>query len=219
MSENTSNGEQKVTQERNEAGFIKQEMEISKRVAKPGEKGQNEKVGDITYWVPDLEAFKLGSIELDKLDDDGLPIYKQDVHNWVYGAILAATKANVRNKLVSGTASFKEGSAAPSTLAELIAEGERGGTGEALKRIAELKKTWGEWVDSLKKSAAATKMLRGYFASADNLALQPQDNKDKFAKYLTDFAATRTSEFLVANQKYLDGLLSACKAQQEAEDF
>lgn len=211
--------DKKVAQERNEAGFIKQQMEISKRVAKQGEKGENIKVGEITYFVPDLESFNLDKLELDSIDDDGLPTYKDSRHNWLYGAVLAATKSNVRNKLVTGTASFKDGQTAPFDFDTLTAEGERGGSGEALKRIAELKRIWGAYVDGLKKSAAASKMLKGFFASADNLALQPQENKDKFLAYVTTFIGEQPADFLVANQKYLDNLLSACKGAVEAEDF
>src|ERR1700746_3630378 len=133
--------EQTQTQEapkqvKNEAGFIQQLLAISKRVMKAGEaKGQNEKVGDVTYFVPELAAFDI-TAEVEEIDEDGLPIYKSEKANWVYGCILAAVKANVRSKLVSGTASFKEGLAAPFDLTTLMAEGERGGSGEALKKLA-----------------------------------------------------------------------------------
>lgn len=205
-------------QVKNEAGFIAQTMEISKRVAKPGEKGENVKVGDVAYFVPELEAFGVQGPEQDSLDDDGLPIYKDARHNWLYAAVLNAVKVNIRNKLVSGTASWKEGATAPTNLEALMAEGQ-GQTGEALKRIAELKRKWAEWVAGLKKSSAAEKMLRGYFASADNLALQTQTNKDKFLAYLTDFIGTQEEGYLVSNQRYLDSLLTACKSDVAADDF
>jgi hypothetical protein len=194
-------------------------MTISKK-----ESNKYVEVGKISYYCPTLEAFGYQpELALDAegrpLIEEGLPVYKTDSDNWLMGAVHAAVKALVRNRLVSGTAVLKPGLSIPATMADLTAESERTGNGAYLKVIADLRKQFGAWVASLGKSQGAQALLTSLFANKSALAVQSPDNKAKMAGYIADFAASLEPEQLEAGQRYLQGLLDTCAADVDADDF
>ena len=194
-------------------------MDVSKK-----ENGAYVKVGEVEYYVPTLEAFGIAAQRsADKegkpLEEDGLPVYSTDEQAWLQAAIHSAVKANIRNKLVSGTAELKPGHSIPATLAELTAPSEGAASGAYLKQLVELKKLFSAWVASLGKSAGATQLLIGLFSNKASLATQTTANKEKMAAYIADFAEQLDAEALAGGQRYLQSLLDVCSAEIEADDF
>ena len=199
----------------------KLEIEVNKK----GASGKYEPVGKVDIFCPTLEEFGLtAEVAVDKdgaaMEEDGLPVYKADAINWLQGAVLAAVKAQARNRLVSGTATLKDGAAIADTLEALIAEGERGaGSAAALAAIRELKTKFGAYVAGLGKSAAAQTLLTTLFGNKTALAMQSEANKQKMAGYISSFAETLEAEALASGQRYLQSLLDNCEGVVEAEDF
>lgn len=103
-------------------------LEVSKLEA-----GEYKKVGSIEVPVFSLADFGLDIAETGA-DEDGLLKYENNKVQYVYEALLAATKAAARNKLVSGTASLKPGSKIAQTVEELIAKAERSSAALAISR-------------------------------------------------------------------------------------
>ncbi len=194
-------------------------IEVNKKVG-----GKFEKVGAVDIYVPTLEAAGF-TPERQKDDagndvmEDGLPVYKTDAHNWIQGAMLAQVKAQARNKLVSGTAALKDGQAIATDWPTLTAEGERGGNGDALAVVREVKEAFKKHVATLNKSQKAQETLVTLFASKQSLALQSPENKAKMAQYVADFAETLEEPQMARYMKYLEAINAACEVGEEVEDF
>lgn len=202
---------------KNEAGFAQTKIEIAKKV---GDK--REKVGEVIIYVPTLEAFGIAA-EVSSIDDDGLPIYKDDKQDFLFSAIVAAVKAKARNSLVSGTADLKAGNTIATNFTELLAEGTRGGGAEALAVVRELKAKMGFWLASVEKKSAGTQaFINGLFANRQALSLQSETNRGKMVEYINRFAewlADDNLELLEKGQKYVNSLLEAAQAATSADDF
>lgn len=199
--------------------------QLNIEVSKKGPDGKYVKQGDVAIFCPTLEEFGFqAEVAQDKegkpMEEDGLPVYKEDAANWLQGSVLAAVKAQARNRLQPGTALLKDGAVIADTLEALIAEGERGaGSAAALAAIRELKTKFVTWVAGLGKSAAAQAQLVTLFGSKVALALQPEGNKQKMAGYVATFAETLDAESLEKGQRYLQSLLDTCEASVEVNDF
>ena len=187
-------------------------MVVSKKVD-----GKFAEVGKLVFFAPALADFGIEA-PVTGADDEGVPTYATDALNWLQRSILAATKAQIRNKLVSGTADLKDGQTIPETLADLCAESE-GGSGAALEAIRAIKALWAKWVAASGKSAAAQTMLVTFFGNKQALATQSEATKGKVVGYIADFCGTLTEEQLTAGQRYIDSILGVASSVVEAEDF
>lgn len=199
------------------AAFAAIQIEVNKKV-----NGKYEKIGEQTIHVPTLHAiFPNLVIATDKdgneVIEDGLPVYTDDKANYVQGSILAAVKAQARNKLVDGK--VKAGQVIASNWEELLAEGERVGNPDALAAIREAKAAFAQYVVSLGKSEGAQNTLTTLFASKQALGLQDQKNKDKMAKYVEEFAITLDEAQMNRFMKYLESVSKACEPSVEIDDF
>ena len=205
-------------------GFQSVQIEVNKKEKVAG-KNEYKKVGDAVIFVPLLSAFgiptkpALDDRQAAILDDDGLPVYDDDKLNWLQGSVVAAVKAMARNRLKPGTAELKDGLKIAETFEELLTAADRSNSGAALVAIRELKNLFGEWVAKLGKSAAAQQTLKTLFNSKESLALQSEVNRTKMAQYISDFAETLDEARLAKSEKFLQGLLDACAANVDADDF
>ena len=206
-------------------GFQSAQIEVNEKIIKAG-KAEYKLLGKVTIYIPLLSAFGITTEQAkdDKgvvlFDDDvGLPVYTDEKLNWLQGSIVAACKAMARNRLKPKTCEVKDGVKIAETFEELLAAADRGNSGAALVAIRELKTKFGEWVATLGKSAAAQQTLKTLFNAKDSLALQSETNRDKMAQYVSDFAATLDEATLAKSEKYLQGLLDACAANVDADDF
>ena len=194
-------------------------MDVSTKIA-----NKFSKVGEVTIHCPTLDSLdqpfeRMIDAQGNEVMEDGLPVYKLDQHNWVQGAILAQVKAQARNKLVSKTATLKEGATIATDWASLTAEGERGGNGDALAARREVINLFAAYVKNLQKSDKAQDTLNQLFKNAASLSLQSVENKGKMEAYVSDFAATLTDEQTARYMKYLESISAACEETTEADDF
>ena len=162
-------------------------MEVSKKVD-----GAYEKQGEVQVWYPLLNELGL-TVEADKTDDEGFPVYSDDKVQYVFDAVLAAVKAQARNKLVSGTATLKAGLSIAASVEELLESG-GGNRGQALAIIREFQTAFKNWLPSTGKSAAVQSLALTYCKNREALALADEGRKAKFGVYLTDFASQLSAE-------------------------
>lgn len=198
--------------------FAQVKIDVSKK-----ENGKFNKVGEQTIYVPllaDILQFVTSPIKKDEkgneVMEEGIPVYESDEANYVQGALLASVKAQVRNRMIPGTATLKDGQKIPTTWAELCAEGVRDGSGLALAR--EFKATFADWVKTQGLSEAASNTLVTLVSNKSALALQNEGVKAKVAARLGAFAESLSPEAL---EKFMRPLEAATEATQatEAVDF
>lgn len=217
MSTVDNTAEAAVTTSNVAEGFASLQIEVNEKV-----NGKYSKIGEQTIFVPTLHAiFPNLVIAKDKdnneVYEDGLPVYTDDKANYVQGSILAAVKAQARNKLVKGK--LKAGQAIASTWEALLAEGERVGNPDALAAIREAKADFAKHVAGLGKSEGAQNTLTTLFGSKQALSLQTPENKAKMAKYVEEFAISLDEAKMARYMKYLESVAKACEATEEVDDF
>lgn len=206
-------------------------MEVSKTVKK-GDKSERQKVGEITAHVPMMDeivkyaaAAEQAAATDDKgkpimgadgkpalaVDDDGLPIFVTDEANWLFGAVVAAVKMQARNKLVSGTATLKDGQTIPTNWAELVAEGARS-NGAALAALRDCVADFTKYVGTLGKKESTAQTIITLFKNREALALQSDTMKGKIREYVEAFAATLTEEQIERYDRPISRVLETCQA-------
>jgi hypothetical protein len=130
--------------------------------------------------------------------------------------VLAAVKAQARNKLVSGTATLKAGLSIAETVEQLLESGGR--SGEALANRREFLAAFKAWLPSLGKSESFQAMLVTLASNAEALALQDENKRTKFAGFLADFAETLNAEQASKFSNTLTKLSEACESSAEDWD-
>ena len=182
-------------------------MEVNKK-----EGGKYVKQGEVTIYVPTLKAVGL-DVEPLKLDDTGLPDYETEAQNFLFGCVLAAAKADARNKLEPGTATVREGAKIAETLEELMAVGERGG--EALKVYRAMVNDFKAYLTTTGKKEAVQNYLSDLVSNRKALTSANQKAKDAISTYLADFATKLTEEKQVAYLRPLISVSEACSASMD----
>lgn len=167
-------------------------MEVSKKEDVAG-KPQYVKQGEVEIFYPTLEDFGIAAAFAEKPEDDeGFPCYKDAKMQYAFDAILAAVKAQARNKLVSGTATLKDGQKIATTLDELL-ESNTANRGDALAAVREMLAAFKVWLATTGKKEAVQAAVYSLAANRTGLALQSADKKAKFMVYLSDFAGKLTA--------------------------
>ena len=187
------------------------EMEVNTK-----ENGQYKLVGKVDVFYPTLKELGF-DVEPSKESEDGFPIYADDRHQYVFEGVVAAVKAQARNKLQSGTATLKDGLNIAETIEELLASG--GNTGEALKVLREMLAGFKAWLPSTGKSAAVQAAVYDLVSNRKTIALQAQDKKEKLRGYLANFASSLTAEQAAAWASNLMKLDEACNAVDALDDM
>lgn len=200
-------------------------MEVSKTVNK-----KRTGVGDIVVTTPllaDILPFVAASaVDVKAMEEaskdkdfDGLPIYVSDEANWVFGAMLAAVKAGARNKLVSGTATLKDGLSIPTDWPSLVAEGIRSGAA-ALENLRAVKTSFAAYVATLGKTESTAQTIVSLFNNKTALMTQTEAMRTKMAKYVEDYAATLNEADMERFTKPIDSILEVCATSvQVGDDF
>ena len=196
-------------------------IEVNKKVA-----GKYQPVGKLPIFVPVLAGVFAGlEVAKDKegkevMDEDtGLPVYADDRYNYIQDAITAAVKAEARNKLVSGTATLKDGAVIATDWAALTAETQGKGNPDALAAIREVKADFKAWAATLSKSVAAQQTMVTFFDKLDALRMQSAVHKQKIADYVSAFADTLDEAKLTRYGKYLEKVAAVCEVEVEIDDF
>ena len=186
-------------------------MEVSKK-----ENGAYVRQGEIEVYYPLLNELGL-NVETEKNDEEGFPIYTDEKVQYVFDAVLAAVKAQARNKLVSGTATLKPGLSIASTVEELLESG--GNKGDALAAVREFLAAFKAWLPKTGKSEKVQAAVYELARNKASVTLQADDKKEKFARYLTDFAETLTEEQAARFTRPLLALNEACEAGDALDDM
>ncbi len=183
--------------------MIKFNMEVSKKVD-----GAYQKVGEVPVYFPLFSELDI-PVESTKTDEDGMPVFENEKHGFVYAAVVAAVKAQARNKLVSGTATLKAGLTIAETVEELLETG--GNKGEALAAIRECLAAFKAWLPSTGKPEKTQAALLQLMKSKDALSIQSEEKKQKFSVYVQDFAASLKPEQVSRFERHLTAINDACQ--------
>lgn len=164
-------------------------MVVSKKEEVAG-KPQYVEQGKVEIFYPLLADF---GVEAEQKEDDeeGFPVYADAKMQYAFDAILAAVKAQARNKLVSGTATLKDGQTIAATL-EALLESNTANRGDALAAVREMLAAFKAWLATTGKKEAVQAAVYSLAANKTGLSLQTADKKEKFMGYVTDFAQTLT---------------------------
>ena len=187
------------------------QMEVSKK-----ENGAYVAQGKIEVFYPTLDELGL-SVVADKQDEEGFPVYSDEKIQYVFDAVLAAVKAQARNKLVSGTANIKPGFSIASSVEELLESG--GNKGDALAAVREFLAAFKAWLPKTGKSEKVQAAVYELARNKASVMLQTDDKKQKFAQYLADFASTLTEEQAARFTRPLLALNEACEAGYALDDM
>lgn len=185
-------------------------MEVSKK-----ENGAYVKQGEVTIFYPLLSDLGI-AVEPTKEDDEGFPVYESEKVQYAFDAVLAAVKAQARNKLVSGTATLKPGLAIASTVEELLESG--GNKGDALAANREFLAAFKAWLPSTGKAEKVQAAIYEACRNKAGLALLADDKKAKIQGYITSFAETLNAEQAARFGRALMSLNEACEAGDALDD-
>lgn len=186
-------------------------LEVSKKV-----NGQYEKVGEVVVNYPLLAELGF-DVEPSGKDDDGLPTYSDEKAQYVFDAVFAAVKAAARNKLVSGTATLKDGNKIAETVAELLTTGERNGA--ALQNLRDLLNIFKEWLPSTGKDSKTQAALYDLVSNRKALGLASDVVKGKVAGYIAQFAESLNAEQADKYERILVALNDACESVNALDDL
>jgi hypothetical protein len=186
-------------------------LEVSKKV-----NGQYEKVGDVAINYPMLSELGF-DVEPTGKDDDGLPTYSDEKAQYVFDAVFANVKAAARNKLVSGTATLKDGNKIAETVAELLTTGERNGA--ALQNLRDLLAIFKEWLPKTGKDSKTQAALYDLVSNRKALGLASDVVKGKVANYIAQFAESLDGEQATKYERILVALNDACESVNALDDL
>ena len=186
-------------------------MEVSKK-----ENGAYVKQGEIEVFYPLLSELGL-AVEPTKNDEEGFPIYSDEKVQYVFDAVLAAVKAQARNRLVSGTATLKPGLTIASTVEELLESG--GNKGDALAAVRDFLAAFKAWLPKTGKSEKVQAAVYELARNKASVALQSDDKKAKFSVYLSGFAETLDAEQVARFSRPLLALNEATEAGDALDDM
>ena len=190
-----------------------------------GDNRKRKEIGAVEVFTPEMsEILQIAAAakETSKDETDGLPVFDSQEANWQFGAVYNAVKMAARNKLENKSIKLKEGLTIAETMAALTEEGQRGGGGEGLAILREVKASFAEWVASLGKSEATSQYIITMFTNRAALATQIKSVKEKMSKYVEEFAATLTDEQIDRFTRPLEAIAAACSTPstaEEAQDF
>ena len=178
------------------------------------------KVGEFTVIVPTLSRLMtdLADAKVTGTDDDGLPTYDSNLANWVQRAVNALSKAEARNKLVTGSADLKAGAKIPTTLAELVEPAAGGNT--ALAELAELARNFGAWIEATGKPAALVSTFGQLVRQPNLIPLQTDKVKQVLSTWLEEFAlAAAAADSLTDYQSsHCERCINQATGEQESLD-
>lgn len=199
-------------------------MEVNKKVIDPVTKeGNYVVVGSVEVPMFSLKEF---GIDVEPTGSDtgtpeapgtGLLIYADPKVQFAYDALCAATKADARNKLVSGTANLKPGAKIADTVDELIAKAERSGAALAIAR--EFLASFAKYLaDKSGKSAAVQTLYNQMAKNRQTIALSSQARKDGMLHQLTAYMEQASEEEAAKYANILIAIEELCSKEFVIDD-
>lgn len=195
-------------------------MVVSKKEEVAG-KAQYVEQGKIAVFYPLLSelGWENAALNAEKPEDEeGFPVYADNKAQYVFDAILAAIKAQARNKLQPGTATLKDGQSIAETV-EALLESNTANRGDALAAVREMLAAFKTWLASTGKKEAVQAAVYSLAANRTGLSLQPAEKKAKFLGYITDFATTLDAEKAERFERPLKALEEAATSGDPLDDM
>lgn len=188
-------------------------LEVSKTVTDSKGVSSRENVGAVDIYVPALKDFGL-DVEPTGAEKDGSPIYAAKEHAWLANAILAAAKAQARNKLKSGTTELRAGATIAMDLESLVTPSEN--TGNALADRRDLIASFKDWMAAKlsDKPEALRTLLRVFLEKPETLVAQPLDKRQKIKVYFENFGNDVAEKLTDYQATYLDTVLAKCDEEE-----
>jgi hypothetical protein len=186
-----------------------------------GDIRKRREIGTVDIYTPDLQEIAAAIVSAKQTsvaEADGLPVYDSAEANFIFSSVYNAVKMAARNKLVNKTIELKEGLSIATTMADLSVEGSRGGNGEGLATLREVKSAFSDWAATLGKSEATQIFIVTMFSNRQALATQSSAVKEKMAKYVEDFATSLNDEQLDRFARPLEVIGTACMATSTVDD-
>lgn len=191
-------------------------MEVSKKEEVAG-RPQYVKQGEVEIFYPTLEDFGI-TAEVKETDEEGFPVYTDSKMQYAFDAVLAAVKAQARNKLISGTATLKDGQSIATTLEQLL-ESNTANRGDALAAVREMLAAFKAWLATTGKKESVQAAVYSLAANRTGLSLQSEEKKGKFLVYLADFAGKLTAAQADRFAKPLTALEEAATGGDPLDDM
>lgn len=212
----------KMTQAQIAEGWTIFKLAVS-RTEKQGDQNKRVSVGTVTASIPTIKAFlpiltAAAIIPKDGVkpeDDDGVPLYDNDVANWLQSAITAKVSVKIRNSLVEGTTELQTGKSLPTNFEELLEAGER--TGQAMKIKAECITALCSYIAAQGIQPASVERWKALFRQPEALAAQSDVLKGKALAYLEGFSKEQSAENLSRYMTTLTSIEDAAKDQAALE--
>lgn len=161
----------------------KLELVLNETVETDGGKKEYKEIAKVNMPFPTLADF--GIVAVIAKDDkgveqyeDGVPVYDDEIQDWLQTAIVQQLKAQNRNKFVKGK--LKDGTKLPENFTEMVAVGER--SGEALKARYAAKTSFAAYLKAKNKKDNVVNLLSNLFIDANSIATA----KDDFAEALSN---------------------------------
>ena len=173
---------------------------------------KREQIGEVTVFCPSLADFGIEAAPTG-WDKDGALTYASDVHNFLYGAVVAAVKTATRNKFQPGSDQLRVGAKIAESLAELVAPATNN-KGQALVERRALMDMFKQWIASSGKNEAVQKMLTMMLDRTDNLLLQDADKRGKIKQYFVDFGNATAERLTDWQANYLSAAISTCDGEE-----
>lgn len=187
-------------------------MDVTKTVKK-GTGNVREPVGQVVLYAPALADFGLQA-EPTAQAATGELTYADPKVQWLYQALLAAVKANARNKLQTGSTALKPNTKLPVTLEELITPAESNSTVLAERRaIFDMFKGY---LADLAKPDNVKKLLLTFLEKPDTLGLQPAEQRAKIKVYFEEFGSKVEESLTEWQADYLLNTIAQCDAEEVA---
>lgn len=186
------------------------ELVLSEKVeAKDGSKEFKE-IAKVNVPCPVLADFGIeATVAMDEKgvakEEDGIPVFTDDILNWLQAAIINQVKAQSRNKFEKGT--LKAGAKLAEDFAELIAVGER--SGEALKARHEARKSFVAYLEAQNKTAVVVKLLSDLFHDVNSIQTAQDKFVDALVFHLGNWIPTLSETDKVRFAKKVEGLQEA----------
>jgi hypothetical protein len=182
-------------------------LDLSEKVELPNGKKEHKRVATVNIPMPVLSDFGIDAEQYvytvddakkdpkvkagDKAFNDGLPIYANQVYDWLQGAILFRVSAMSRNRFVKGQ--LKPGASLAEDFEALTAETAR--TGDALALRREARTSFEAYLQKLGKKQATVQLLGElFFNSAKVLASAGDKYVEALSKYAGEWIETLTPE-------------------------
>lgn len=162
-------------------------------------------------------AAAVKALEISAEDDDGLDYYADARIQFVYDAVVSATKADARNKLVSGSSALKPGNKIADTVEELIAKAERSGAALALNR--EFLTSFSAYLAAKSgKSAVVQALYNGMTKVRATITLSSQARKDGLLAQLEGYIGQATTEDVAKFSNIITTLGDLCSSAEAIGD-